>query len=296
MQDVTEALGQFSDPREENKVTYPFSSLLFMSICGVFSGAETWGQIITWAETHLSWLGKYVDMSQGTPSYSTIRRLFMLIKPDDFQVLLRGIVDSHHPEKNPEDHVAIDGKALRGSRCASKNIRAMQMVSALSIENRITLAEVKTDCKSNEITAIPVLLALLELEGATITVDAMGCNNTVIDAILAQDAHYLIGLKRNQPSLYDAVVAHANEKGTQLNNLVSDSFDNGHGRCVRRRCFAFTLPESICSMGFDKLKTCVAIESISSQHNSEEVIANWRYYITDHDASNLKLPDYVRKH
>jgi predicted transposase YbfD/YdcC len=249
MMDVTAFLEQFSDPRAENKVTYPLSSLLFTSICAVCSGAETWGQIVTWAETHKTWLEKYVDMTQGIPSYSTFRRLFMLIKPGEFQRLLQGIVDNYHPDKKPEGHVAIDGKNLRGSGCTSKDIRTMQMVSALSIENKFTLGEVKTDSKSNEITAIPVLLALLDLEGTTITVDAIGCNKTVIDAILNQGAHYIIGLKKNQPSIYEAVVEYACDQGTQLNNLISDSFDDGHGRCVRRRYFAFTLPEEIAALG-----------------------------------------------
>ncbi|GFN46680.1 ISAs1 family transposase [Candidatus Regiella insecticola] len=296
MPDVTDFLNQFSDPRAENKVTYPLSSLLFMSICSVCSGAETWGQIITWSETHKAWLNNYVDMSQGIPSYSTIRRLFTLIKPADFQLLLRGIVDSHHPVRKPEDHVAIDGKTLRGSHCHAKIVTAMQMVSAFSVENRLTLSEVKTNSKSNEITAIPVLLALLELEGATVSIDAIGCNDTVINAILAQDADYIVGLKRNQPSLYQAVLNYASEKGNKINTLVSDSFDDGHGRCIRRRYFTFALPDSICAKGPAKLKTCVAVESIVSQQHSPKVNANWRYYITDHDASHPGLPGYVRKH
>ncbi|NRA86233.1 MAG: ISAs1 family transposase [Rhizobiales bacterium] len=296
MLDVTGLLEQFTDPREDNKVTYPLLSLLFMSICGVCSGAETWGQIVTWAETHQSWLHRYVDMSQGIPSYSTIRRLFILVKPDDFQGLLQDIIDSLHPNKKPEDHVAIDGKALRGSRCHIKKVKAMQIVTALSIENRFSLAAVKTNSKSNEITSIPVLLALLELEGATVSVDAIGCNDTVINAILAQGAHYMIGLNKNQPTLYEAVVAYANEKGTHLKHLVSDGFDKGHGRCVRRRYFAFSLPENLCASRMTSIKTCIAVERISSSKHSNTVTSHGHYYITDHNADHPKLASYIRQH
>lgn len=166
-----------------------------MSLCAVASGADTWTDIVTWANANEDWIAQHVDMTEGVPSYSTIRRLFTLIKPSSFQALLHGVVEYHHPNKT-EDHVAIDGKTLRGNRCDRKNIKAIQMVSALSIENKFTLAEVKTHKKSNEIKAIPVLLAMLELEDVTVSVDAIGCNNTVIDAILEQGSDYVIGLKK----------------------------------------------------------------------------------------------------
>ncbi|EGU46203.1 hypothetical protein VII00023_00815, partial [Vibrio ichthyoenteri ATCC 700023] len=260
--DIEDFLEHFSDPRDENKVIYPLSSLLFMSFCAVGSGAETWADIITWAETNEDWIAKHVNMSEGVPSYSTIRRLFILIKPSKLQALLHGIVESHHPNKKKEDHIAIDGKTLRGSRCDSKNIRAMQIVSALSIENKFTLAEVKTHKKSNEIKAIPLLLGMLELDGVTVSVDAIGCNSTIIEAILAQGTHYVIGLKKNQPSIFNKIVTYAAGDGTRLENLVSDGFDDGHGRLVRRRYFAFSLPDDIRDNGLPKMNTCIVVDRI----------------------------------
>ncbi|WP_299144408.1 ISAs1 family transposase, partial [uncultured Vibrio sp.] len=184
MSSVINHLNQFHDPRDQNKIKHPLSTILFISICSTFSGAESWEDMVLWAETHTEWLSKYVNIDSGIPSYSTIRRLFTLIKPSYWGQLIHQTILEHHPNKKSEDHIPIDGKTLRGSKCGAKDVRAIQMVSALSVENNIVLGEVKTDCKSNEITAIPLLLALLDLEGATVSIDAMGCNEKIISNIL----------------------------------------------------------------------------------------------------------------
>ena len=268
-----------------------------MSICAIFCGAEAWEDIPLWAEIHLDWLGKYVDVSNGVPSYSTIRRVFMIIKPANWSKLIRYTVDNHHPEKLAEDQIPIDGKALCASKCYAKNVKAMQMVSALSIANNIILGEVTTDSKSNEITAIPLLLDLLELDVATITIDAIACNERIIGKIREKGGHYLIGLKKNQPKLYAAVEAYAKEKGTSSDNLINDYFDSGHGRETRRRYFSFPVTDKMKSLGFTDLNAIVATEAITScKYNTRGVTAEWQYYVTDHLAENTKLPTYIRDH
>lgn len=172
----------------------------------------------------------------------------------------------------------------------------MQMVSALSVENNIVLGEVKTDCKSNEITAIPLLLALLDLEGATISIDAMGCNEKIINNILKGGANYVIGLKKNQPKLYAAVETYSLEQGTSLDNLIEDYFDDSHGRSVRRRYFAFDVTDEINSLGFSQMKTIIATETISGSPYTDGVSAEWRYYITNHNKAQPKLAEYIRGH
>ena len=266
-----------------------------MSLCAVASGAETWTDIVTWAETNEDWIAQHVDMTEGVPSYSTIRRLFTLIKPARFQSLLHGVVECHHPNKK-EDHIAIDGKTLRGNRCDNKNIKAMQIVSALSIKNKFSLAEVRTHKKSNEIKAIPILLGMLELEGVTVSVDAIGANKTVIEAILKRGAHYVIGLKKNQPSIFEKVVHYAANEGCAVENIISDGFDDGHGRTVRRQYFAFPLPEEIRKQGLPEMNTCIAVERIVQERKGGPVTRHKSYYITEHPASHPKLADYVRQH
>lgn len=293
---VIHLLNQFEDPRDPKKVRHPLATVLFISICAIFCGAEGWEDIVSWAETHQDWLSEHVDMSEGVPSYSTIRRLFMIISPGCFGQLIEKTVNYHHPNKRKEDHVPIDGKTLRGSKCASKDIRAMQMVHAWSVENNIILGEVKADSKSNEATAIPLLLSLLDLEGATVSIDAIGCNEKIISAILEKKAHYLVSLKKNQPKLYEAVEAYAKNTGIKMENLVSDYFDTSHGRTVRRRYFAFDVPKAIRPLGFTKMETIIATETISSINNKEGVTAEWRYYLTDHDKEQGKLSSYIREH
>jgi predicted transposase YbfD/YdcC len=293
---VVTLLNEFEDPRDPKKVKYPLPSILFMSICAIFCGAETWEDIPLWAESRLDWLSNHVDMSEGIPSYSTIRRVFMVIEPASWGKLIQRTVLEHHPDKKAEDHVPIDGKTLRGSKCNAKEVKAMQMVSALSISNDIILGEVTTDSKSNEITAIPLLLDLLALAGATISIDAIACNEKIIRKIREKDAHYLIGLKKNQPTLYSAVEAYAQTEGTAIENLVSDYFDNSHGRNTRRRYFTFAVTDEMKALGFTDMSTVIATETISSSKYKEGTEAEWRYYITDHDADNEKLPSYIREH
>ena len=117
---------------------------------------------------------------------------------------------------------------LRGSRCNSKNIRAIQMVSAWSFSNKLILADVATDSKSNEITAIPLLLDLLTLEGCTVSIDSIGCQRNIMQAILNKGGNYVIGLKENQPYLYNAVVSYAASEGAKPKNLIADYFDESH--------------------------------------------------------------------
>ncbi len=152
-------------------------------------------------------------------------------------------------ERLPEDHIPIDGKKLKGTRCESKGIRAIQMVSAWNFANKLVLADVATDSKSNEIKAIPLLLDLLELEGCTVSIDAMGCQSVILESIINKGGDFVIGLKKNQPSLYNAVISYAKAHGEQESNLIGDSFDDSHGRLVRRRYFAFPIPEAAKSMG-----------------------------------------------
>ncbi len=296
MLEVIELLEQFNDPRDPKKVSHPLPTILFMSICAIFCGAEGWEDIVLWSETHKDWLEKHVDFSRGVPSYSTVRRTFMIISPACWGTLMRDVVLSSRPNHEAEDQVPIDGKTLRASKCESKGVRAIQMVSAWSVKNNIILGEVKTDSKSNEITAIPLLLELLDLEGATVTIDAMGCNEAIISKILEQGAHYLIGLKKNQPKLYEAVEAYTIKSGASPENLIEDYFDDSHGRSVRRRYFSFDVPEEIKALGFTKMSTLVATETIQSSNYADNVTSEWRYYITDHDKSHKSLATYVRGH
>lgn len=198
-------------------------------------------------------------------------------------------------DRLPEDHIPIDGKTLKGSRCESKELRAIQMVSAWSFSNKLVLAGVTTDCKSNEIKAIPLLLELLELEGCTISIDAMSCQKNILESIVSKGEEFVIDLKKNQPLLYNAVVDYSKVHGEKPDNLIQDGFDDSHGRSVRRRYFAFPLPKQVEPFSFPGIKTIIAKETISSENCRPGTKAEWRYYVSSHEVSN-KLASYVRNH
>lgn len=297
MPEVLELLSSIDDPRDQKKILYPLPTLLFISICAIFCGAESWDDIVTFAESRQKWLLNYVELNQGIPCYSTFRRVFTMISPSVWSTLIEGTLGLVVKERLPEDHIPIDGKTLKGTRCDSKDIRAIQMVSAWSFSNKLVLADVTTDSKSNEIKAIPLLLELLELEGCTISIDAMGCQSAILESIINKKADFVIGLKKNQPSLYDAVLTYSKEHGESQEHLIEDHFDESHGRLVRRRYFAFPLPDSAKTVALPGIRTIIATETISSEKNKQgNVSAEWRYYVSSHEVQNTSLPSYVRNH
>lgn len=295
MSSVIDLLSTIEDPRVANKIIYPLPTLLFISICAIFCGAESWDDIVVFAESRREWLSKYVDLTERVPCYSTFRRLFSTISPSVWSALIEGTLGLVIKDRLPEDHIPIDGKTLKGSRCASREIRAIQMVSAWSFSNKLVLADVTTDGKSNEIKAIPLLLDLLELEGCTVSIDAIGCQTNILQSILDKGGDFVIGLKKNQPLLFNAVVDYSKEYGEKPVNLIEDTFDDSHGRLVRRRYFAFPLPEKAEPISLPGIKTIIATETISSENNIQGTTAEWRYYVSSHDVSN-KLASYVRNH
>ncbi|SPX61864.1 Transposase IS4 family protein [Legionella feeleii] len=162
MSEVLAFLSRVEDVREQDKIIYPLSSLLFMSICAIFVVQKV-GMIWLYSLNHeKDWLSNYIDMSPGIPCYSTFRRVFSVIDPSSWSALIEGTLGIVIKEKAPEEQIPIDGKTLRGTRCSSKGIRAIQMVSAWSVSNKISLADIRTDSKSNEIKRFPCFLIYLQ--------------------------------------------------------------------------------------------------------------------------------------
>lgn len=220
----------------------------------------------------------------------------MMIDPVHWSGLIQGTISLHHPSPKVENHVPIDGKTLRGSKCSAKDVKAIHMVSAWSVENNILLGEVKTASKSGEVTAIPLLLELLDLEGATVSIDAIACNEKIIQAILAQKASYILALKNNQPTLYAAVTQYVQDMDRKQDYLIADYFDDEHSRAVRRRYFSFDAPHAIQNLGLSHINTVLAVETISSCKYDQKVTSQWRYYITNHQRTHTGLSDYIRGH
>jgi predicted transposase YbfD/YdcC len=293
---IIEFIKKLKDPRLESKVKHNFGSIIFVTLCGILSGCESWIDIEAYCEGRRNWLGQYVDLSNGTPSGNTFRRIFILLAPECIEQLLRTHAASIISKGTQSDQIAIDGKTLCGSR--RQGMQCLQSISAWCHSNSLVLAQKQVESGSNEVAAIPLLIESLNLKGNTVSIDAAGCQKAITKTIKDKEGDYVIGLKKNQPKLYKAVQNHIKLKGENNDNRLHDTFDESHNRTVRRRYFGYdvtSLPEI---EGFISAKSVIAVESISSQKNDPErnVKAQWRYYITSHVKNNKQLHEYVRNH
>lgn len=193
------------DGRCESRCTYRLIDILFIAVCATIAGAEDWPQVATFAHERKQWLSKFCRLppSGDTPSHDTFERIFKRLNPVRFSrcfgrwaaaLAARGF-----------KHVAIDGKAARGSARTSADERCLHLVSAWATDNHLSLGQVAVDEKSNEITAVPRLLAMLELQGALVTIDAMGCQKAIARQIVEAKADYVLPVKKNQKGLYDDI-------------------------------------------------------------------------------------------
>src|SRR4051794_24984619 len=211
---LLDSFTELEDPRREQGRIHRLDEIIFISICAVICGAESWEEIAAYAHSKIDWLKTFLTLPGGVPSHDTFRRVFCLLDPLAFQKCFfawmtalmdrRGLtpIALDRPKLKP---VAIDGKNQRGSARRTVGQSPLHLVSAWSVENHLTLGQVATEAKSNEITAIPELLRLLDLDGAVVTIDAMGCQNEIAAGIVQGKGEYVLAVKENQPHLYEDI-------------------------------------------------------------------------------------------
>jgi len=234
-----DSLDQVPDPRRERTKLHQLVDILIIAVCATICAAETWEEIEEFGRAKEGWFKKFLALPNGIPSHDTFRRVFLLINPKKFQeaflIWVRSVAQVTGGEV-----IAIDGKQVRGAR-TPEGKEGLRMVSAWAAEQRLVLGQLKTTEKSNEITAIPLLLELLELRGCIVTVDAMGCQREIAAQIIKQEADYVLSLKGNQGSLHEEVVEYfAWASKTDLKDLEYDScqtLEKDHGRIEERRCW-----------------------------------------------------------
>lgn len=228
------------DVRESGKVRYPLSEVLLLCLCGVLAGADGWVEIAEWGKAQLTYLRRFLPYVAGTPSHDTLGDLFKRLQAETFRDCFISWVDSF--QVGLKKTVAIDGKTLRHS--FDENQSAIHLVSAWASEQQLVLGQEKVDCKSNEITAIPKLLDLLELEGAIVTIDALGCQKAIAEKIREKKADYILALKENQPTLEKDVREFLEQQKTEdfKNSTVEtcQGKEKGHGRIECRTAWITT--------------------------------------------------------
>lgn len=234
-----DTLSEVPDPRLDRTKLHQLVDILVIAVCATICAAETWEEIAEFGQAKESWFRKFLALPDGIPSHDTFRRVFLRLNPrklqEAFLVWVRSVAEVTEGEV-----VAIDGKQARGAR-TSDGKESLRLVSAWACEQRLVLGQLKTEEKSNEITAIPVLLELLELKGCIVTVDAMGCQTAVAAQIISQEADYVLSLKGNQGLLHEEVAEYfAWAERTDFKDLEYDycaTLEKDHGRIEGRRCW-----------------------------------------------------------
>ena len=244
-----DTFGVLYDRRQEGKVLHELIDVLFIIVSAVFSKVDEPDEIHMWASAkqNTKWLRKYIALKNGIPSTSTIRRVLNAVEPKQFEkCFISWTKELTVFSEGGGDIVAIDGKTMRGSRDGDK---ITHIVSAWCSVNNLVLGQVKTDDKSNEITAIPQLLDLLYIEGCIITIDAMGCQTKIVEKIIKKKADYVISLKGNQGTLHNEVKEYYEdlkdimpviEKGEHESVKVVRTLDKDRGRIEERKYYYTT--------------------------------------------------------
>jgi predicted transposase YbfD/YdcC len=293
-----EHFSDLKDPRDDKNKKHQFMDILFLVIAAVISGAEGWEAIETFGEEKLEWLRKYFPFANGVPSHDCIRMVMISLSPKALRGCFARWMQAVAEVANGEV-VAIDGKTLRRSFKRAGGLGAIYMVSAWAKRNGVSLGQMKTDEKSNEITAIPALLGLLELRGCIVTIDAMGCQREIAEKIREQGADYVLAVKKNQKELHQAIEDYfetAQQAGYRAVPLERvEEVDSGHGRVEVRRYQLVpdlrTLPKP------EQWKDLQGIARVEGErHLGERVSTEVRYYITSFGQDVGRLAEAVRGH
>jgi len=296
--ELLDAFSELEDPRCDYKVEHNLLDILVMAICAVIGCAESWEDIELYARSKESWLREFLSLKNGIPSHDTFRRVFTLINPKQFERCFRRWIGQWLGDSHP-DCVAIDGKTLRHSFDKKRQLSPIHLVSAWASEARLTLGQVAVDSKSNEITAIPELLADLDLENCLVTIDAMGCQKDIAQTIVDKKAQYVLALKGNQKKTFQAVEGWFEKQAFQAPwplRPVYDAFDESHGRLQRRRVFVHAAPTELDSLNdWPQLKSIIAVESIRGV-GKEPVTCEIRYFISSAEATDSRIAAAIRNH
>ena len=232
-QTISDYFVDLEDPRIERTKRHQLIDVITIAICAIICGADSWVAIETYGKAKQEWLKGFLELPNGIPSHDTFARIFSLIDPQNFQGCFVSWMKSVALLTNGEV-IAIDGKILKHSYDKKAGNCAINMVSAWSTSNKLVLGQIKVDKKSNEITAIPELIKVLDIAGCIVTIDAIGCQKEIVNVISQKDGDYIIALKKNQKNLYGSVELLLKEAISKRNKGEDASHystrELGHGR------------------------------------------------------------------
>ena len=285
-----------TDPRQSSKVEHDLVELLVIAVNAVLVGADTFVEIELWARERIDWLRRHLRLENGIPSHDTFGRLFGVIDPDEFEAAFRRWASAVIPRLGPDAVVAIDGKTSR--RSGGVGATPLHLVSAFAAGAGLVLGQRATAKKSNEKSAIPELLSTLALEGCIVTIDAMGTQANIAQAIRDRGADYVLAVKDNQPLLADSI----RDFFTQFQAVpectphsVAETVEKDHGRIEVRRCFAFDQIDCLAKPEqWADLKSFAVIESERCIQGKTSV--ERRFYLSSLPADAARLLTAIRAH
>jgi len=287
---------EMDDPRIDRHKLHSLPDILLIMFCGVICGVESWRDFVDFGESKIDYLRRFSPLENGIPSKNTFNRVISSLDPEEFKQCFCSWIESLQSELG--DVIAIDGKTLRRSFNKANGTSAIHMVSAFSTEAKLVLAQQKVEEKSNEITAIPKLLKLLELNGAVVTIDAMGCQKNITKEIIDGGGNYAIAVKGNQEKLHMQIARHFNNFfDMQHNKLVDFSMteEKNRGRLETRKCLVTSnIDWQKGKESWVGLKSIIAIES--KRVVNDVVSVEKRYYISSLEPTSEDINRIIRSH
>lgn len=298
---LAEHFGALEDPRVKHLTEHQLLDIIMVAICALICGAETWKDIALFGNERLSWLRQFMALENGIPSDDTFGRVFARLDAGQFQGCFMSWVQAVF-EVTKGQVIAVDGKSARHSYDKSKGKEAIHLVSAWATENHVVLGQRAVAEKSNEITAIPELLRLLDVSGCIVTIDAMGCQTEIAAQIVAQEADYVLAVKGNQAHLQEdtALFFHLAQQNDfqKVTYTYARTVNKDHGRVEVRQCWAVSGQDNLHFLreadrwpGLQTLAMVTSQRQVNGQTTSET-----RYYITSLPNDAARILHAVRSH
>ena len=281
--DLFEHFDELPDPRMDRRKRHSLMDVLFISICAVICGATSFVDMYDFGCAKEDWLRRHLDLENGIPSHDTFRRVLSLVDPDGFRQCFMSWTESLS-EATGRDIIAFDGKTLRRSFDSATGLSAIHLMNAWSCENDFCVGQLKVDGKSNEITAMPALMKLMDIRDSVVTADAMNCQKNIASQIIEQGGDYVLAVKGNQPSLHDDVKLFFDgslSDGFEVPYKCSEHDDWGHGRTENRKYWLVNVEQLDWfkhKPDWHGLKTIACVESTRRIRDSESV--ERRYFIS----------------
>lgn len=287
-----------ADPRQEDRCEHKLIDILFIAICAVICGADGFTDMEEFGIAKQTWLRQFLELPNGIPSHDTFGRVLARLNPQAFQQCFLNWVRAV-ANITSQEIIPIDGKTLRRSHDRANGQRAIELVSAWTRTNRLMLGQVKVAANSNEITAVPQLLRLLELKGCIVTLDALHCQKDTAAEILKQEADYVLALKGNHPNLHQEVEtffdALVNERTFGYESSRHETVDGEHGRIETRRYWHVNAPDYVKEKadwpGLASLGMCEARREVNGEVSQEK-----RYYLCSLAVDSHRFAEAARGH